>query len=101
MNRVSISGMLQPTDDDAPRPSLFRDLAEGRAGIPVRLLVALALAVLLTGLGLVVSYWLASIVPYWNRARDYSIGTTIYRTVYPRDELIAMVMLLLGGVWLG
>jgi DNA-directed RNA polymerase subunit RPC12/RpoP len=92
--------MLEPTDD-APQPSLFRDLAEGRAGIGVRVLVALALAVLLTGLGLVFSYWLASIVPYWNRAYFYSNRGTVYTSVYPRDELIVMVMLLAGCIWLG
>jgi ribosomal protein L37E len=91
--------MLEPTDE-TPQPSLYRDLAEGRAGIWVRILVALALAVFLTGAGLVLSYWLAAMVPYWNRAYYYQTNFGGYRGVYPREELIAMVMLLAGAVWL-
>jgi DNA-directed RNA polymerase subunit RPC12/RpoP len=94
--------MLQPTDD-APQPSLFKDLAEGRAGIPVRILVAIALGVLLAGVGLVFCYWLAAIVPYWNRTYYYRTitGAVAVQGAYPRDELIAMVMLLAGALWLG
>jgi hypothetical protein len=90
------------TTDDTPQPSLFRDLKEGRAGIGVRILVALALAVFLAGAGLVLSYWLAAIVPYWNRMYYYQTNPAFggYRGTYPRDELIAMVMLAAGAAWL-
>jgi DNA-directed RNA polymerase subunit RPC12/RpoP len=85
--------------DDIPQPSLFRDLAEGRAGLGVRILVAIALAIFLAGAALVLSYWMASVVPYWNRGYYYSAGNPT-RAVYPRDELILMVMLLAGVAWL-
>ena len=92
--------MVEPSDD-TPQPSLYKDLAEGRAGIGVRILVALALAVFLAGAGLVLSYWLAGMVPYWNRTYYYQMnpGFRGPRGVYPRDELIAMVMLAAGAVW--
>src|SRR5688572_12514531 len=98
MARGMMRGMeLEP--DDIPQPSLFRDLADGRAGLGVRTLVGIALAIFLVGAGLVLSYWMAAVVPYWNRAYYYA-GTNAGRAVYPRDELIAMMMLLAGVVWL-
>ena len=91
--------MVEPSDE-TPQPSLFRDLADGRAGFGVRILVAIALAVFLAGAGLVLSYWLASIVPYWNRAYYYVGTNPTRRPVSPREELILMVMLLAGVAWL-
>ena len=86
--------------DDIPQPSLFRDLAEGRAGIGVRILVAIALGVFLAGAGLLLSYWMAAVVPYWNRAYYYAGSQRANLHTYPRDELILMMMLLAGVAWL-
>jgi DNA-directed RNA polymerase subunit RPC12/RpoP len=87
--------------DETPQPSLFRDLADGRAGFGVRIVVALALGVFLAGVGLVLSYWLAAVVPYWNRARYFVSSANRYPGVFPRDELIVMMMILAGVVWIG
>jgi hypothetical protein len=69
----------------------------------VRILVALALAVFLAGVGLVLCYWMASVVPYWSRNyywQQQRGAVSPYPGPYPRDELIAMVMLVAGAAWL-
>jgi len=85
-------------DDADPRPSLFRDPADGSAGWPVRLVVAIAAAVFLAGSALILSYLLAAVVPARDRGL-YGAGRPS-NAVYPRDELVAFLMLAAAALWI-
>ena len=94
-------------DTDAPPPSLWRDLAEGRAGWFVRLLVCIAVGIFLVGGAMMASYMLAGLVPGLNR-RFYNYmgagrGVVLVSRpgVYPKEGLIATMMLLAAALWIG
>ncbi|HEY7115863.1 MAG TPA: hypothetical protein VH475_04725 [Tepidisphaeraceae bacterium] len=81
--------------DAPPDPSLFRDLADGTAGVAVRIVVAIAAGIFYAGAALAGSYLLAMAVPAWNRWQAFNPNY-----VGPRDELILVLALLAGAAWL-
>lgn len=92
-------------DTDTPsRRSLWRDLSDGTAGIAVRILLALILGLTLLGVGLVATYFLAALVPAWDRTRYYTSypgGTyTPIRGVRPSEGLLAVTLLLMAALWI-
>lgn len=93
--------------DDAAPQSLWRDLAEGRAGWFVRLLVCLAVGIFLAGGAMMASYLLAGLAPGLNR-RFYNYmgpgrGVVLVSRpgVYPKEGLIATMMLFAAALWIG
>jgi hypothetical protein len=74
-------------------PSFWRELADGTAGPVVRGMVMLVLAVGLAGLGALLAFCLAALVPDWSRG-DGRYG------IYPRDELIGGVAVIAGGTFI-
>src|SRR5262245_32966309 len=96
--RASATPARSPGSSPREEPSLLRDLADGSAGPVVRLVASLALAPIVAGAGLFLSYALAGMVPAWaDRSYDWA----------PREELVASVMALsilpylagLGWIW--
>src|SRR4051794_23103881 len=93
--------------DDASPPSLWRDLAEGRAGWFVRLLVCIAVGIFLAGGAMMASYLLAGLIPGLNRRFYNYLGPSrgvvqISRPgVYPKEGLIATMMLFAAVLWIG
>jgi hypothetical protein len=99
---------LTAADDDAPlpRPSLWRDLSDGTVGWFVRLLVCVGVGIFLAGGAMVMSYLLAAVFPGFNRTYYNYIGpgrvVTVSRPgVYPKDGLVAAMMMLAGALWMG
>ena len=93
--------------DDAPSPSLWRDLCDGRAGFGVRLLVCIAAGIFLAGGALVMSYLVAAFAPGLNRTFYNYMGAgrgmvPVPRTgVYPKEGLIAFMMMVAATAWTG
>jgi hypothetical protein len=107
--------MLPLNEDDSgplPRPSLWRDLADGTAGLGVRFIVCIAVGIFLAGGALVMSFMLAAFVPSLNRPiYNYNYFATGGGTprmvrvtgtgVHPSEGLIAAMMMLAGALWMG
>ena len=83
---------------DAPKPSLFRDLADGSAGWGVRVLVAIASAILLIGAALIAAYVLAGTFPNLDRSAYFGGGQRY--GVRPRDEAFIIAFLSAATLWL-
>src|SRR5580765_8268009 len=75
--------------EDKP-PSLWREIADGSAGVVVRVGVSLALAPLMVGAALIGSFVLGTLVPGWSRGRSSG----------PRDELMLCMLSLAGFAYI-
>ena len=74
--------------------SLLRDLADGSAHWGVRLFATLTIAVFLCGFCLLAAYFLAALIPAWDRGYGrYGVS--------PTDELLAVVFLAGSAAFLG
>lgn len=99
---------LSDDDDALAAPSLWRDLAEGRAGWVVRAIVAVVLGIFLAGVAMLVIYVLAALVPGLNRYHYNYVGpfnprippVLVQRRGYPSDTLVITISLLAGAAWL-
>jgi hypothetical protein len=84
--------------DDAGEPSLWQDLIQGRAGVGVRIVLALIALAVYVGLAMIGSYFFAALVPRWGRS--YYTGYNSGRYVRPKDELIAVLVAMAGVAWI-
>src|SRR5688572_2568046 len=93
----------RPPEAPAPRGgSLWRELVDGSAGWPVRLVITLALGALLSGACLIGAYLLAAMFPkLWDRGWQYNSASGSPRQVYPSDELVAWLFVIAGLLYLG
>ena len=78
-------------------PSLWQELIDGRAGVGVRIVLALISLAVYVGLAMIGSVFL----PRWCRAGggSYYTGYNTVRYVRPRDELIVVLVVMAGMAW--
>jgi hypothetical protein len=95
MRSDSSPDLAEDRDDG---PSLWQDLVQGRAGVGVRMVLGIIALIIYVGLALIGSYFLAAIVPRWGRAYYNAYGYP--RSVRPREELIATLVILGVVCWI-
>jgi hypothetical protein len=84
--------------DEQDVPSLWQDLVQGRAGVGVRIVIAVVALVVYIGLALIGSYFFAALFPRWSRNYFGNYGSVRY--VRPSDGLVAAMIALAGVSWL-
>jgi hypothetical protein len=89
--------VVSPRESPSAFASAWRELADGSAGWPVRLMVSLAVGAFIAGACLILVFMLAAMVPEWNRARGW-VGGQGYVT--PDETVTAAVLIFGGGAYL-
>ncbi|UCD29853.1 MAG: hypothetical protein JSV03_05070 [Planctomycetota bacterium] len=79
-------------NNDKPNKSLWREIHDGTAGAAVRVAVSLAAALFFAGLAFAMAYFISYLFP--GRSR------TTPRTIYVRDETMAVAFLIAGFLYL-